>query len=136
MKRSEVADKWWRQAVHDLQVARDNVALGNFDTCAHMCQQAVELAVKALWIDAKRVEAPPKTHWVAQMAAELGAPRQVAEAVNELMGDYIPARYPDTGLGVPCEVYTLEHARDRIARSDVVLIWIADQWEQTDEGIA
>jgi HEPN domain-containing protein len=132
MKRSEVADKWWRQAEHDLQVAHDNAALGHSDTCAHMCQQAVELAVKALWIDAKQVDMPPRTHWVAQMASDLGAPKNVVESVNELVGDYIPSRYPDTGLGIPYEIYTAEDAADRLSKAEMVLTWIADQWEQTD----
>lgn len=134
MKRSEIADNWWRQAKHDLQVAVDNAALGHADTCAHMCQQAVELAVKALWIDVKQVEAPPRTHWVAQMAVDLGAPRDVVGSINELMGDYVPSRYPDTGLGIPYEVYTAEHAQDRLAKADVVLRWIGHQWEQTDDS--
>jgi HEPN domain-containing protein len=132
MERGEVADKWWKQAEHDFQVARDNAALGHWDTCAHMCQQAVELAVKALWIDAKQVDLPPRTHWVAHMASDLGAPKDVVEGVNELMGDYIPSRYPDTGLGIPYEVYTAEDAEDRLSKAEAVLTWAAEQWEQTD----
>lgn len=133
MKRSEVADKWWRQAKHDLDVARDLTESRHWDTCAHMCQQAVELAVKALWMDVKQVEAPPRTHWVAQMASDVGAPRDVLGSINELMGDYIPSRYPDTGLGIPYEMYTAEHAWDRLAKADAVLTWIERQWEQTDD---
>jgi len=72
MKRSEPAGKWWKQAEHDLDVARDLAAQSHWDTCAHMCQQAVELAIKALWMDAKQVEMAPRTHWVAQMASDLG----------------------------------------------------------------
>lgn len=132
MRRSELADKWWKQAEHDLDVARDLATQSHWDTCAHMCQQAVELAVKALWIDAKQVEMPPRTHWVAQMASDLGAPRDVVESVNELVGDYIPSRYPDTGLGIPYEIYTAEHAEDRLAKAEMVLTWIEEQWEQTD----
>jgi HEPN domain-containing protein len=99
-----------------------------------MCQQAVELAVKALWIDAKQVEMPPRTHWVAQMAVDLGAPGNVVESANKLVGDYISSRYPDTGLGIPGEIYTAEHAKDRLAKAEMVLAWIEQQWEQTDES--
>ena len=67
------------------------------------------------------------------MAADIGAPRDVVAGINELMGDYIPSRYPDTGLGIPYEVYTAEHARDRLAKADVVLTWIGHQWEQSDD---
>jgi HEPN domain-containing protein len=134
MKRSEVADKWWRQAKHDLDVADSLAAQGHWDACALMCQQAAELAVKALWIDAKQVEMPPKTHWVASMAVELGAPEEVIVAVNRLVGDYISSRYPDTGLGIPDETYTAEHASDRIEKARLVLVWIEQKWEQIGES--
>jgi HEPN domain-containing protein len=134
MKRSEWANKWWQQAKHDLVAARALAANGHWDTCALMCQQAVELAVKALWIDTKQVEMPPRTHWVAQMAVDLGAPENVVESANKLVGDYISSRYPDTGLGIPGEIYTAEHAKDRLAKAEIVLGWIEQQWEQTDES--
>lgn len=134
MKRSEWADKWWQQAKHDLEAARSLAGTGHWDACAMWCQQAVELAVKALWIDSKQVEMPPKTHWVAQMATELGAPEHVIEAANKLVGDYISSRYPDTGLGRPAEIYKAEHAEDRLTKAEMVLAWIGRQWEQSDES--
>lgn len=134
MKRSEWADKWWQQAVHDFEVARSLEAQGYWDTCALMCQQAIELAIKALWIDAKDAEMPPKTHWVGQMAVELGAPDDLVTSANKLVGDYISSRYPDTGLGDPRDIYTADHARDRIARAERVLAWIEQHWEASDES--
>ena len=134
MKRSEWAGKWWQQAKHDIEVAYGLAANGHWDACALMCQQAVELAVKALWMDRHQVEMPPKTHWVARMAVDLGAPKDVVESANRLVGDYISSRYPDTGLGIPGEIYTDEHAKDRIAKAEMVLAWTEEQWEQTDES--
>lgn len=104
MKRSELADGWYRQAKHDYDVARDLAIQDHWDTCVQMCQQAVELAVKALWVDAMSVDMPPRTHWVARMAIDLGAPGDLVEGINELAGDYLPSRYPDSGLGIPCDI--------------------------------
>jgi len=134
MKRSEWADKWWQQAKHDLEVARGLALQGHWDACALMCQQAVELAIKALWVDTQKVQMPPKTHWVAQMADDLGAPDDVVTSANKLVGDYISSRYPDTGLGSPNEIYTAVHAKDRVEKAELVLRWVEQQWEHTNES--
>ena len=133
MKRSEWANKWWQQAKHDFEVAGDLALQSHWDTCVLMCQQAVELAIKALWVDAMQADMPPRTHWVAQLAADLGAPKEIVEAANVLVGDYIPSRYPDTGLGIPSEIYTVVHAMDRLEKAKAVLMWIEEQWERPDE---
>lgn len=127
MKRSDLADAWLRQAKSDLTGAEAMSNAGLWDKCATMCQQCIEKAVKALWIDVKGGLAP-RTHWVATLAIELGAPRDVAEAVNRCVADYLSSRYPDATPTPPSEVYTAADAQGRLADARKALHWAEDQW--------
>jgi len=132
MKRSEWANTWLQQAKHDLEAARALREDGFWDTCALMCQQAAEKAVKALWIDVKQQD-PPKVHSVGKVALELGATVDLAKAINELSGDYMATRYPDMAVGTPFAQYTASEADDRLAKAETVLEWVEASWE-TDDG--
>jgi len=131
MKRSERADTWLRQALHDLKVARANARDGFYAACAQLCQQATEKAVKAVWMDASSAE-PPQVHSVARLAVELGAPEDVEDALNDLGGDYIMSRYPMYDDVAPYEAYIDDDAQDRLAKAETVLAWASAQWEEAD----
>jgi HEPN domain-containing protein len=53
--------RFWEQAQEDLETARYNSAGGKFYAAAFFCQQAVEKALKALYMHQTR-EPPPSTH--------------------------------------------------------------------------
>ncbi|HVP17631.1 MAG TPA: HEPN domain-containing protein [Spirochaetia bacterium] len=36
-----IATKWYSQALHDMNIAEKNIAVGGYDTSAFLCQQAV-----------------------------------------------------------------------------------------------
>jgi len=43
-----IATKWYSQALHDMNIAEKNIAVGGYDTSAFLCQQAVEKLLKAV----------------------------------------------------------------------------------------
>jgi len=129
MDRSEKANRWLLQAQHNLDAAVILQKSGFWDTCALMCQQTAELALKALWID-KQLQDPPRIHWIERLAADLDAPENVVDAALILVGDYMSSRYPDSTRVVPFNQYTVEDANDRIARAEVILNWVISQWGQ------
>ena len=128
MKRSEWADTWLQQAKHDLEAARALRDSGFWDTCALMCQQAAEKAVKALWIDVKSA-APPRIHWVERLAEELSAPAEVIDLASILVADYTTSRYPDSAAGMPYGQYSREDADDRLDKAQTFLAWVEGHWE-------
>ena len=134
MKRSEWADAWYQQALHELEAARVLRRESFWDTCSLMCQQAAEKAVKAVWIDAKSDD-PPRTHWAEELAEKLGAPGDVVDAASVLVAGYTVTRYPEGPWGGPPFLsYSQEDADDSIVRAELVLVWAHAQWEAEDGG--
>jgi HEPN domain-containing protein len=69
----EEAYRWWTLAEDDLTAARHAAAAGDHYVAAFYSQQAVEKALKALWIKSKR-ELAPRTHDLTELASGLGVP--------------------------------------------------------------
>lgn len=122
---------WWTQAERDIGAAQLLRANEYWETCALMCQQAAEKALKALWIDIRHSE-PPKTHWVERLASDLGAPASVVDAAERLSADYTASRYPGPGF-MPMPMYDGEDATSRIADANTIVTWAAKHWED-DNG--
>lgn len=109
------AGRWLAQARSELAFARVGVREGfHAQACFH-CQQAAEMALKALHYarGARLVVGHSLVELLAPVAAahpSLGDLRGAAARLDQL---YIPTRYPN-GLpgGVPAEVFTEEQATD------------------------
>ena len=57
----EIAIKWLKQGLHDLEMARKNVEIGGYDVAAFLAHQSVEKLLKALFaIKGKEI---PKIHY-------------------------------------------------------------------------
>lgn len=106
--RAGEAERWLRQAEHDLEFGRLALREGYFGQACFIAQQAAEKAVKA--IHYYRGERVVLGHSVVQLAvglqAELPAVRELREAAGRLDQYYVPTRYPN-GLpgGVPFEAF-------------------------------
>jgi len=133
MKRSDWADEWYQRAIHDLEAARVMRREGFYDTCAMLCQQAAEKAMKALWIDLRQCD-PPRVHFVERLAKELGAPKKIAQAGAMLAADYFVSRYPAPAMAQPFTEYTADNADDRLAKAEEIIGWIESQWEDQNAG--
>jgi len=46
----EIARKWYRQAVHELEMAEKNIEIGGYDISAFLSHQSVEKLLKAGFI--------------------------------------------------------------------------------------
>jgi len=106
------AEDWFRQALRDLQHARDALDRTTFEWAAFAAQQAAEKAVKALY---QRLGAEARGHSVTQLLAALppGArpPDALIETAKELDKHYITPRYPNSyPEGAPMDFYTRAEA--------------------------
>lgn len=75
----ETAEKWYRQAVHELEMAEKNVEIGGYDVAAFLAHQTVEKLLKAgfAW-EGREI---PRTHYLDELARELQLPSELYNAV-------------------------------------------------------
>ena len=101
--RDEAMD-WYDGALVDLEEARSAYANGRYNWALFAAHQAVEKALKSMYIVLKRAR-PPKTHDLVRLLSELGLdiPNELRVGISELSPYYTIARYPNAGLERPWE---------------------------------
>lgn len=119
--RSE-ARGWWEQARADLKSARSIMAAGRYYVCAFLCQQALEKAFKAIWIERFR-EMPPKTHDLVELAEKLSVPGEFFTALRDINPAYATARYPDAANGLPFKAFDEVIARRDLEGAEKLMQW-------------
>ncbi|ABP50406.1 MULTISPECIES: HEPN domain-containing protein [Pyrobaculum] len=98
----KVAERWLDKARKFRDYAKEDLAIGRFDSAAFFAQQAVELLLKGVLI--KLGGSRPLTHSVAELLqylAELAgreAPPDVVRCAEALEQHYVQARYPDARI--------------------------------------
>jgi HEPN domain-containing protein len=114
---------WWQSAERDLRVATLTVQDGLYDQCIFHCQQALEKALKAVWID-QRGGVPPKTHNIAGLATELALelPDDRLKFLQRLAEQYLPSRYADFQIE-----YSVEQASYYYENTSEMLLWLRQQ---------
>jgi HEPN domain-containing protein len=117
------ADDWLRQALRDLDHARNTLHDGVYEWAAFAAQQAAEKAVKALF---QSLGAEARGHSVTQLLASLPIAvkpsAEVTEAAKELERHYIGPRYPNSyPEGAPGDFYTVAEAQRAIAAAEQVI---------------
>lgn len=108
------AERWLRQAEHDLTVAQGHLAGGDYSDCCFMSEQTTQKALKAL-LFAKGERVIPEHSIVSLMKRVMAYDsgfQPFLEAAGMLDQYYIPTRYPDALAepAVPFESYTGEQA--------------------------
>lgn len=98
---------WFRQALRDLEQARDSQKAGRHEWACFACHQAAEKAVKALHLSLKQES---WGHVIARLLEELPdyvqVPSLLIEKGRVLDGYYIPTRYANGHpSGSPYEHY-------------------------------
>ncbi|OGB89422.1 hypothetical protein A2625_07900 [candidate division WOR-1 bacterium RIFCSPHIGHO2_01_FULL_53_15] len=126
MANKEELSKWINQADHDLEMAKKVVKDGGYDTCAFLCQQAVEKYLKALYIHINKTN-PPKTHYLDELAKGLSCPDNILDIARELSSDYMISRYPDAATVAPYEEYTESDALSKISKAEKAIAWIKSE---------
>ncbi len=116
------AEDWWKQANEDLKTALANIRNARFYASVFFSQQAGEKALKALYIERKRM-LPAKRHNMVQLSRVLKAPNLVMEAALELNPEYFVTRYPDAAGGIPEQMYNRNLALIHLKSARRILKW-------------
>ncbi len=120
---------WIDQASKDLEVAQKNMILQEYHVVAFYCQQAVEKALKALFIHIKK-ESSGATHSLIYLASSVSVPERFFDFLRGLAPEFIASRYPDASDEVPYKLYSENMVRVYLDRSDELLKWISSQMKQ------
>ncbi len=113
---NESVERWLRQAEHDLESAEKNFGIELYDVCLILCQQAVEKALKALYIH-QHHEVPPRVHSLSRLVELTGLPAETLIQIEELDSYYFLLRYPEIGDGLPFEMCDREDAVTGLERA-------------------
>ena len=122
----EEAEQWWDQAIHDQETADYLLSGGRLDAASFFYQQAVEKALKAVYIHTKR-ESPGPTHSLTRLARECGLPDRFLAFLRRLTSEYYLSRYPDAVGDVSFETYDTDDLKETSRASHEVLQWLEQQ---------
>ncbi len=115
-------ERWWKQAQADEESAQSTLATGKYYVAAFLCQQAVEKALKALYIQEKA--SLLKTHSISRLAKELELPPEILTKITLLEPIYQQTRYPDIAENIPSEEFEESDAQEALQTAKEVLEWI------------
>ena len=117
----KVVGRWQKQAYEDLKTGRILLRAGRFLESAFFSQQAVEKALKALYIKEKGELV--RVHETAFLAKKLNLPEELAGYCEDLDPLYVESRYPDVGERDVSE----EEARGLLKKAEEVLEWVKER---------
>lgn len=124
---------WWEQAKHDLETAEHNRTGARYDAAVFYCQQAVEKALKALTIHARRLP-PEPTHSLVTLGRLSGVPKKFSTFLRTLTSEYFLSRYPDAAGEAPYMLYDGSEVRDYLNTAQELLQWVARQLPKSSES--
>ena len=119
------AELWWKQSVEDLKSAEENLKIERYYLVAFLCHQAVEKALKGLYIEKLR-ESPGATHSLIFLGRKVGIPADLMGHLRKLTPDFLIARYPNAAHGLPYELYDRGMAEERLKFAREVLRWVEE----------
>ena len=92
--------------------------------CVFHCQQALEKALKAIWVDRRPLGVPPRTHELPRLVRELRLPMTEADArfLQMLSEQYLPSHYPDIEAEYPEDM-----AASYLGRTREIYEWLLQQ---------
>ncbi len=96
-------ERWWKQAQADEESAQSTLSTKKYYVVAFLCQQAVEKALKSLYIQEKK--SLLKTHSISRLAKELELPQELLAKITLLEPIYQQTRYPDIAKNIPSEEF-------------------------------
>lgn len=123
----ETAEKWFKQAKHDLEMAERNIQIEGYDVAAFLAHQAVEKLLKSILIvEGKEV---PKTHKLDKLGQLLTLQSEVVDKILDLTEDYALSRYPDISLEVPYLEYDKEIAERKVTIAKEIFEILKNRYE-------
>ena len=124
------AERWYRQAVDDLEAAKALLTAKKYAQTCFYSQQVGEKALKAAWYF---LDLDPWGHSCAKLIQQLPKSKQVlfeevVETALALDKLYIPTRYPDALAELtPAEAFTKKEAQSAIASAQEILDCVSAQ---------
>lgn len=120
---------WWKQALRDMEQAKDSLRAGRHEWACFAAHQAAEKAVKALHL---HLGQEAWGHVVAKLLRELPAscspPEALVERGRVLDTFYIPPRYPNSHPeGAPFEHYGPLQSGEAIQYASEIIEFIRPQ---------
>ena len=120
------AKNWWKQAKKDLEVAEKNFEIEEYYVTVFFCQQAVEKALKALFI-IKKSKFPEQTRSLIYLGKQLQIDRRFFNLLRDLTPEFVTTRYPDIAGEVPFELYDKENSLYFLKRTKEFFKWLENQ---------
>jgi HEPN domain-containing protein len=132
------SERWFAQAIHDLEDARFNLAGGRYNVACFLAQQAAEKALKAflLYKGAEEVWG----HSLAELCddAKRFDPSfaEIERELSSLDKYYLPTRYPDAlPGGIPANAFDEEDAERAISLSEKAIEFVRERMGYKDERL-
>lgn len=116
-------ERWLSQSDKDFEAAQYNFKGELYYIAAFLCQQAVEKALKALFLLEKSGEAP-QSHSLIYLASETNIPQEYISFLKELTPKFVDTRYPDASVDLPSSIYDEENTKRLMDKSSEILKWI------------
>lgn len=123
--------KWFKQACHDLEMARKNLGIQGYDIAAFLAHQSVEKLLKSLIILKKNKL--PRTNLIDDLGRELNLPENILYLINDLTADYTFSRYPDISDSVPYEEYNEEIASEKVSKAETIFNELKKEYELLED---
>src|SRR5690242_1085239 len=133
----DAAQRWLRQAEHDLRIARGHHERADYSDACFMAAQAAQKTLKAFLMQQGQRSVP--LHSVAQLAERCAqfAPDSAAHVTAGRILDqyYIPTRYPDALAppAVPFESYTQEQGAQAVAAAQALVTLVMQKFATTGQ---
>ena len=117
-------ENWWKQSQADLKSAKNCMSSGDYYFSVFASQQAVEKALKALFLQEKK-GLLPQSHSLIHLARESGVvPDKFSSFLRELTPKFIDTRYPDAAVDLPSRIYDAQNTEKFITGAREVLGWV------------
>ena len=117
-------EPWWQQAQADATCATVLLTAGHFYAVSFFAQQAAEKALKAVLLERRSGQQPPRTHDLRYLGTQTAAPARLQMYLSTLNPAFQLARYP-VGGKAPVNTITEQDAHAHLAAADEVLRWTA-----------
>jgi len=118
--------RWLDQSQDDFDAAEYNFKGNKFYVAAFLCQQAVEKALKALFLYEKKGEVP-QSHSLIYLASNTSVPKSFYSFLKELTPKFVDTRYPDASVDLPSVIYDKENTKHIINKSREILKWVKNR---------
>lgn len=129
---AKTAKKRFKQTLHDLKMAKENIEIGGYDVAAFLAHQSVEKLLKGVFALKKRKI--PKSHYIDELAQMLELSNEVMAPILSFTADYALALHLDVTDSVPYEQYNEKISREKVEAAEKTFEFLRDSYKTLIEG--